>query len=92
MESEIYQSMQRFGVTKHRNNVSFSLDNIEFEPHLSFEQTVHSFEDILTKIKKIQRNYLQKMSMEEKGREGNPSEEINLFLAQLINYRMAVSE
>lgn len=45
MESEIYESMQKMGTNPgHRkNNISFSLDTIEIEPHVYFEQTVHSF-------------------------------------------------
>ncbi len=58
MESEIYESMQRVGVSCHRkNNISFSLDNLEMEPHSYFEQTVHSFEEVLKKIKRIQSSY-----------------------------------
>lgn len=77
MESEIFESMQKLGVSGQRNNVSFSLDQLETEPHLSFEQTVQSFEEILRKIKRIQGGY--------RGEGG----EVNSFLEQLIGYRMS---
>lgn len=60
MVSEIYESIQKEGFV-HQNNVSFSLEHLEIDNHLSFEHTVHSFEEILRKIQNIQNNYKSKM-------------------------------
>lgn len=63
MVSEIYESIQKEGFI-HNNNVSFSLENLEIDNHLSFEHTVHSFEEVLRKIQSIQSNYKAKLDQQ----------------------------
>lgn len=62
MVSEIYESIQKEGFI--HNNVSFSLENLEIDNHLSFEHTVHSFEEVLRKIQSIQSNYKAKLDQQ----------------------------
>lgn len=61
----------------HNNNVSFSLEQLEIDSHLSFEHTVHSFEEILRKIQNIQGSYRSKL---EDSKCDNNEEDVNLFL------------
>lgn len=59
--------------------------------HFSFEQTVHSFEEILKKIQAIQSSYKNKLDQQLDEGKDKSEEEVNLFLSQLINYRIASS-
>jgi hypothetical protein len=88
MVSEIYESILKEGFA-HNNNVSFSLEHIDIDSHPPFEHTVHSFEEVLRKIKNIQNSYKERLDqMEDPKLDRN---EVNLFLEQLINYRIATS-
>jgi uncharacterized protein YeeX (DUF496 family) len=59
--------------------------------HFSFEHTVHSFEEILKKIQSIQSNYKSRVDHQPFDDTNRNEEEVNLFLEQLINYRIASS-
>ena len=78
MESQMFESMQQWSAGG--ANISFNEEGGETDPSSSFQQQVTSLEDILRKVRNIQGHQQQ----------SDLSSPLNLFLEQLIAYRLAL--